>query len=128
MLVLVTGINIGLNLAFWIKNLYCMYLVLKVGCLCKLRRYWMHCTNLSFFPEKIQTSVQSYQSQKKFSYGTSGFNWCVLESSLKTIYYHNQVDSSNYTQYGPITNVGIFPGLGVLYFCPDFQGWRSLGF
>ena len=28
MLVLVTGINIGLNLAFWIKNLYCMYLVL----------------------------------------------------------------------------------------------------
>ena len=27
-----------------------------------------------------------------------------------------------YTQYGPITNVGIFPGLGVLYFCPDFQG------
>ena len=33
-----------------------------------------------------------------------------------------------YTQYGPITNVGIFPGLGVLYFCPDFQGWRSSGF
>ena len=30
-----------------------------------------------------------------------------------------------YTQYGPITNVGIFPGLGVFYFCPDFQGWRS---
>ena len=30
-----------------------------------------------------------------------------------------------YTQYGPITNVGIFPGLGVLYFYPDFQGWRS---
>ena len=30
-----------------------------------------------------------------------------------------------YTQYGPITNVGIFPGLGVLYFCPNFQGWRS---
>ena len=30
-----------------------------------------------------------------------------------------------YTQYGPIKNVGIFPGLGVLYFCPDFQGWRS---
>ena len=28
---------------------------------------------------------------------------------------------SHYTQYGPITNVGIFPGLGVLYFCPDFQ-------
>ena len=27
-----------------------------------------------------------------------------------------------YTQYGPITNVGIFPGLRVLYFCPDFQG------
>ena len=27
-----------------------------------------------------------------------------------------------YTQYGPITNVGIFPGLGVLYFYPDFQG------
>ena len=31
----------------------------------------------------------------------------------------------DYTQYGPITNVGIFPGLGVLYFCPDFQCWRS---
>ena len=29
---------------------------------------------------------------------------------------------SKYTQYGPITNVGIFPGLGVLYFYPDFQG------
>ena len=28
----------------------------------------------------------------------------------------------DYTQYGPIKNVGIFPGLGVLYFCPDFQG------
>ena len=27
-----------------------------------------------------------------------------------------------YTQYGPIKNAGIFPGLGVLYFCPDFQG------
>ena len=27
----------------------------------------------------------------------------------------------NYTQYGPITNVGIFPVLGVLYFCPDFH-------
>ena len=25
----------------------------------------------------------------------------------------------NYTQYGPITNVGIFPLLGVLYLCPD---------
>ena len=30
-----------------------------------------------------------------------------------------------YTQYVPITNVGIFPPLGVLYFCPDFQCWRS---
>ena len=29
---------------------------------------------------------------------------------------------SRYTQYGPIKNVGIFPGLGVLYFYPDFQG------
>ena len=26
-----------------------------------------------------------------------------------------------YTQYVPITNVGIFPLLGVLYFCPDFH-------
>ena len=30
-----------------------------------------------------------------------------------------------YTQYVPITNVGIFPLLGVLYLCPDVHCWCS---
>ena len=33
----------------------------------------------------------------------------------------NYFQLNTYTQYGPITNVGIFPELGVLYFYPDFQ-------
>ena len=44
------------------------------------------------------------------------------ESSMFTFSLHVPKDGFSYTQYGPITNVGIFPGLGVLYFCPDFQG------
>ena len=66
-----------------------------------------------------------------FSEKTFLFFFAQVLSVQKFLYvplWQKSFGQAGYTQYVPITNVGIFPLLGVLYFCPDFHCWRSLRF